>query len=110
VTSASKVRTHQRRTAQGNTATVHQHARRGAGSRARMLTPRHAWKLARSAGQAARRKRRVTACVLGGLAVGELGAWVTLRGVGLILATAGVLALAVATAAWSASGSSRSLL
>jgi hypothetical protein len=60
--------------------------------------------MARRAFGAARRKRRLTALVLGGLALGELGAWVTLRGVGLALATAGILALGVALLAAAASG------
>jgi hypothetical protein len=46
----------------------------------------------------------MTAAVLGGLAVGELGAWAALRGVGLVLATAGILALGVAWLAATASG------
>jgi hypothetical protein len=60
--------------------------------------------MARRAFRAARRRKRLTAAVLGGLALGELGAWVALRGIGVVLATAGVLALAVAVAAASASG------
>jgi hypothetical protein len=60
--------------------------------------------MARRAFGAARRKKRLTALVLGGLAVGELGAWVTLRGVGLAVATAGVLAIGVALLAAMASG------
>jgi hypothetical protein len=51
-----------------------------------------------------RQRRRLTAVVLGGLAVGELGAWVALRGVGALLATAGILALGVAFLAAMASG------
>jgi hypothetical protein len=35
--------------------------------------------------------------VLGGLAAGELATWITLRGAGLILATAAMLALAIAS-------------
>jgi hypothetical protein len=46
----------------------------------------------------------MTAAVLGGLALGELSAWAALRGVGLVLATAGVLALGVAWLAATASG------
>jgi hypothetical protein len=42
--------------------------------------------------------------MLGGLAAGELTAWLTLRGVGLVLATAAVLALGVASLAMAASG------
>jgi hypothetical protein len=68
------------------------------------VSPGHAWKMTKRAVGAARRKKRVTAVVFGGLAVGELAAWLTLRGVGLVLATAGVLAIGVALAAASASG------
>jgi len=68
------------------------------------VSPGHAWKMARRAFGAARRKKRATALVLGGLALGELAAWLTRRGAGLALATAGVLALGVALLAASASG------
>jgi hypothetical protein len=68
------------------------------------VTPRHAWKLARKAFAAGRKKKRVTAAVLGGLAVAEFGAWLGLQGVSLMAATAGVLALSVAALAASASG------
>ena len=97
------VRTHTRRTASGGTTTVRQHSRRKRGGRG-LVSPRHAWKLARAAFRSARRKKRMTAAVLGGLAVGELGAWAMLRGVGLMLATAGILALGVAWLAATASG------
>jgi hypothetical protein len=60
--------------------------------------------MARRAFAAARRKKRATALVLGALAVGELGAWATLRGVGLVVGTAGVLAIGVAVLAATASG------
>jgi hypothetical protein len=69
-----------------------------------LVSPGHAWKVARRAFGAARRKKRVTAVVLGGLAVGELGAWLTLRGASLVLLTAGILALGVAALAAAASG------
>jgi hypothetical protein len=97
------VKTHTRRTASGKTTTVHQHSRRGRGRRG-LVSPGHAWKLARRAFGAARRHKRVTACVLGGLAIGELTAWATLRGAGFLLVTAGVLALGVAALAAAASG------
>jgi hypothetical protein len=60
--------------------------------------------MARRAFRAARRHKRATAAVLGGLALGELGAWLTFRGVGFVLATAAVLALGVASLAMAASG------
>jgi hypothetical protein len=60
--------------------------------------------LAKRALRAARRHKRATALVLGGLAAGELGAWLTLRGVTVVVATAAVLALGVASLAASASG------
>jgi len=97
------VRTHTRRTASGKTTTVQQHSRRKQGRRG-LVSPSHAWKLARRAWAAGRRHRRVTAAVLGGLAVAEVSAWLTLRGVGLVLATAGVLAVGVASLAGAASG------
>jgi hypothetical protein len=100
---AARVRTHTRRTASGGTTTVHQHTRSGRGRRG-IVSPAHAWKLIKRAFSAARRHKRATALVLGGLAVGELGAWVTLRGVAFMLATAAMLALGVAWLAASASG------
>jgi hypothetical protein len=97
------VRTHTRRTKSGGTTTVQQHSRQNRGRRG-LVSPGHAWKMARRAFGAARRKKRVTAVVLGGLALGELGAWTALRGVGLALATAGALAILVAWLAAAASG------
>lgn len=100
---ASNVRTHTRRTASGKTATVRQHGRRGRGRRG-LVSPGHAWQNARRAFRAMRRRKRLTAALFGGLAVGELAAWGTLRGAGLVLAVAGGLALAVAALAALASG------
>jgi hypothetical protein len=100
---AARVRTHTRRTASGGTTTVRQHSRRTRGRRG-LVSPGHAWKLAKRALRAARRHKRATALVLGGLAVGELGAWLTLRGVAFVVATAAVLALGVASLAAAASG------
>ncbi len=97
------VRTHSRRTKSGRTTTVRQHSRSMRGGRG-LVSPGHAWHMTKRAFSAARRKKRVTALVLGGLALGELGAWLTLRGAGLALATAGVLALGVALLAAMASG------
>jgi hypothetical protein len=97
------VRTHTRRTASGETTTVHQHSRRNRGGRG-LVSPGHAWKMAGRAVRAARRRKRLTALVFGGLALGELGAWTALRGVGLALATAGILAIGIAWLAAAASG------
>ena len=101
-TAKGNVRTHTRRTKSGKTTTVKQHLRTKKGRA--LVSPSHAWKLAKRAASAGRRKRRVTAAVLGGLAVAEVSAWLTLRGVGLVIATAGVLALCVALLAGSATG------
>jgi hypothetical protein len=97
------VRTHTRRTKSGSTTTVRQHSRQMRGGRG-LVSPAHAWKMARRAAGAARRKKRATALVLGGLALGEMGAWLTLRGVSLALVTAGILAIGVAAMAAAASG------
>ena len=103
-----KVRTHQRHTKNGTT-TVRQHSRHGRPSRA-IVSPHHAarlagkaWRTWRSTGRNGKR-RRGTALLIGGLAFGELAAWGTLRGVGLIAFTAGVLAIGVGSLAFSASG------
>jgi hypothetical protein len=101
-----KVRTHTRRTASGRTTTVHQHSRTGE-PRKGVVSPGHAWKLGVRAFRSARRRKRVTAIVLGVLAFGELGAWLTLRGAFFMLTTAGVLALGVAALASAASGGER---
>ena len=101
---AGRVRTHTRRTASGGTTTVRQHTRRTRGRRGGLVTPGHAWTLARRAFRSARRRKRLTALVLGGLALGEMSAWLTLRGAGLALATAGARALGRAWLAASASG------
>jgi hypothetical protein len=101
-----KVRTHTRRTASGGTTTVRQHSRAGE-PRKGLVSPGHAWKLAARAIRSARRRKRGTAVVLGVLAFGELGAWLTLRGAFFMLATAGVLAFGVASLAAAASGGER---
>jgi hypothetical protein len=85
----------------GTTRTVRQHTRRG---RPRGLSPRHAGKLARQAFRNWGRKRRVTAFVLGGLALGEFGAWLGLRGAFFMLTTIAVLAIGAAALAAAASG------
>jgi hypothetical protein len=97
------VRTHTRRTKDGSTTTVHQHSRATRGRRG-LVSPGHAWKNVRRAFTAARRRKRATAALFGALALGELGAWVGLRGIGLVLVTAGALAIGVAYLAGIASG------
>jgi hypothetical protein len=101
--SRSNVRTHTRKTASGGTTTVRQHQRRGRPRRG-LVTPGHAWGLAKRAFRAARRKKRATAAVLGVLAAVEITAWLTLEGTSLMLATAGLLALGVAAIAAAAGG------
>lgn len=100
---ADRVRAHTRKTASGRTATVREHSRTGR-LRKGIVSPRHAWKLLKKAFTANREKRHVVAGILGVLAVAELGCWLTLTGVSLALATAGVLALAVATLGAAAGG------
>jgi hypothetical protein len=97
MTARGRVRQHTRKTASGKTTTVRQHTRG-------LVSPRHSWGLFRRAMVAGRRKRKVTAFVLGGLAFAELGAWLTLSGLALILGTAAVLAGATAFLAASAGG------
>ena len=97
------VRTHTRRTKSGGTTTVRQHSRAMRGGRG-LVSPGHAWSMAKRAFGAAQRRKRVTAVVLGGLALGELGAWLALRGVVLALATAVILAIGVGLLAAAASG------
>lgn len=105
----ARVRTHQRRTRNGRTTTVHQHSRHGRPQQA-IVSPTHAARLAGKAWRTWRKtgrngkRRRGTAILIGSLAVGELAAWGTLRGVGLIAFTAGVLAIGVGSLAFSASG------
>ena len=96
------VRTHTRKTPTGTT-TVHQHSRRSKGRRG-LVRPGRGWRNIRRAFTAMRRKKRLTAACLLGLGMGELAAWSFLRGAGLALATAGILALAVAWLAAMASG------
>lgn len=79
-----KVRGHTRAKPGGGTTRVRAHTRG-------LVTPRHSWRLARRAFRAGRQRRKVAACVLGGLALAELGAWLTVSGLALILATAAVL-------------------
>jgi hypothetical protein len=68
------------------------------------VTPRHSWSLLTRAFRAGRKRKRVTAAVLGGLAVLELAAWLTVSGAALILATFAVLAGATAFVAAQAGG------
>lgn len=100
---AQRVRTHTRKTATGGTTTVRQHSRKGRPRRP-LVSPGHAWRLLRAALRAGRRHKQATAVALTGLAAGELAAWLTLRGAGFMLATAGLLAIAVAAAAIAAAG------
>jgi hypothetical protein len=94
---AERVRTHTRRTASGATTKVTSHSRKGRPRRA-LISPGHSWKLFKKAFTKARSGKKVTAVALGLLGLTELTAWLTLEGVSLILATAGVLALAVGVA------------
>jgi hypothetical protein len=94
---ADRVRAHTRKTASGKTATVRSHGRKGRPRKA-LISPRHSWKLLRKAFAAGRKKKRAAAVVLGLLALTEITAWLTLEGASLIIATAGVLALAVGVA------------
>jgi hypothetical protein len=95
------VRTHTRRMPDGTTRTVHQHTRRG---RPRGLSPKHAGKLARRAFRNWGRKKRATALLFGGLALGEFGAWLGLRGAFFMLTTVALLAIGAAALAAAASG------
>jgi hypothetical protein len=70
-----------------------------------LVSPRHAWALFRRAVKSGKRGRKAAAITFGALALGELGAWGALRGVGLVLATAGVLAVFVGALAMLATGS-----
>jgi hypothetical protein len=98
-----RVRTHTRKTADGGTTTVRQHARTGRDRRP-LLSPGHALKLAKKARAHSKRKRGAMAVTVGAMAVGEMGAWLTLRGVFLLLGTAALLALGVAVLAGTATG------
>ena len=100
---SGSVRGHTRRMKDGRTATVRPHSRRTKGRRG-LVSPGHAWKSARRAFRAIRRRKRATAAAFGVLALAELAAWLLLRGAGAALATAGVLALGVAYLAGIASG------
>lgn len=97
------VRTHTRRTASGGTSTVTQHSRTGRG-RKPLISPGHAWRLFKKALRAGKRKRRGLAIALGCAATAELGAWLTLRGAGLMLTTAAVVAFSVAAVMMTATG------
>src|SRR5215472_3942878 len=97
------VRGHTRKTPSGGTTNVTQHSRRGRPRRA-LLSPGHAWQLAKKALRANRRKKQTVALVLGVLALGEITAWLTLQGVSVILLTFGFIAIAVGTLAAAAGG------
>ncbi len=100
---ADRVRTHTRKTASGKTATVRNHTRAGRPKKA-IVHPRHAWKLAKKAWSANRKKKRTAAVILSLLALTEITAWLTLEGVSLAFATAGILALSVAAVGAAAGG------
>jgi hypothetical protein len=102
---AQNVRTHTRKTPSGGTTTVRQHSRAGRPRKSRqVVSPAHAWKLAKKAFGHHRRGRKAAAVAVGLLAVGELGAWFTLQGVGLLAVTFGIIALAVASIVGGMSG------
>lgn len=54
-----------------------------------LVSPRHAWQLAKRARRASKKKKTVLACVLGALAVGELASWLVLDTAGMVLSLAG---------------------
>lgn len=95
VAMSERVRAHTRRTASGKTTQVRNHGRKSRPRKAALVSPRHAWKLLKKAANAAGRKKRGAAMVLGLLALGEITAWLTLEGASLIFVTAGVLAVSV---------------
>ena len=100
---ANRVRAHTRRTKNGKTTRVQQHTRKGRPRKA-LVSPRHAWELVKRARRASKRKKTVLAVTLGGLAVAEFGAWLTLDGIRLVAFTAGVVAIGAAGLAAMATG------
>jgi hypothetical protein len=84
------VRTHTR-TVNGRRVTVHQHSRK--------LNPGRAGRNAMRAIRATRRKKRGTAVLLAGLAVGELAGWLTLRTTSLGLTALGIGLVGIGVAA-----------
>jgi len=98
MTGTGRVRGHTRRTSTGGTTRVRAHQRRRG-----IVSPGHSWKLARRAWRV-RKRRKVTAVVLGTAAVVELGSWLTLSGIALVLATFAVLAGSTAYLAASSAG------
>lgn len=92
---ADRVRAHTRKLAGGGTARVGNHNRKGRPRKAALISPGHAWRLFKKAASANRKKKHGAAVVLGVLALTELTAWLTLEGASLIIATAGVCAVAV---------------
>lgn len=113
------VRTHTRMTKNGPvTVTQHSRSSRGRksqrrslrgkrGGRRALVSPRHAFMLARRAWSAWSRGRKAAALAVGALALLELGAWGALEGTALVAATAGVLAFGVAIIAGMATGRAR---
>jgi hypothetical protein len=100
---AQRVRTHTRRNKDGSTTRVTQHTRAGRPRKA-LVSPGHSWKLLKQAMAHGRKKRRGMMALFGTLAALELGAWLTLEGVGFALVTTGALAVAVGAVAAAAGG------
>src|SRR5262249_46625442 len=95
---ADRVRSHTRRKPGGGSTTVRQHSRKSR-PRKGLVSPGHAWQTLKKAYRAGRKKKRVLAAVLVIGGTTEMTAWLTLRGLSLILVTAGVLAVGAGTAA-----------
>jgi hypothetical protein len=109
----STVKSHTRKTASGKTVTVRQHARTGdaaapqttapartakpkSAAKRRGPNPGHAAKLAKKSLKTARkRNKKARAAGIAALALGELVAWLTLQGTGLILMTLGAVVLGI---------------
>ena len=101
----SKVRSYQRTTATGKTATVRQHTRTGDAAerpqkvkRKRGPNPGHAGRLGKKAFRHARGGRKAKAGGFALLALGELVSWLTLGGTALVLVLVGGLCVAVSIA------------
>lgn len=72
-----------------------------------LVSHHHAGRLARKAWRHATRGRRGKALALGGLALGEIGAVVTLQGIGLVFATVAAIAGGIAIVAHKSSSSAQ---
>lgn len=86
----SRVRGHTRNV-DGRDVRVRSHSRR--------LQPGRGMNNLGRAYQSARRQKRSAALTFAGLGIAEIGAWFTLKGVGLVLMTVGVIALGIGYAA-----------